>query len=99
MASADWLRDDDSQDCCTTLSVARDQAEKGEQQRDPGKIERQAQPARKQAVERVDADVGAVEERRAERPGGAQRERVACELVGAADRGVEELAQRDVDAD
>src|SRR2546426_278779 len=28
-----------------------------------------------------------------------QRERVAGELVGAADRGVEELAQRDVDAD
>jgi hypothetical protein len=43
--------------------------------------------------------VRAVDERRAERPGGAEGERVAGELVGAADRGVEKLASRDVDAD
>src|SRR5207249_4601873 len=59
----------------------------------------ETQPARQQHVERIDADVSALEQRRAERPRGAERERVAGELVGAADRGVEELAQRDVDAD
>ena len=40
----------------------------GEEQRDPGEIQREAQPARKAHVERVDADVRAVNQRGAERP-------------------------------
>src|SRR5688572_10844905 len=79
--------------------MAGDQPEKGDEEGKPGEIEGEPQPAREEHVERVDADVRAVKKRRAERPGGAEREGVAGELVGAADRGVEELAQRDVDAD
>jgi hypothetical protein len=79
--------------------VAGDQAEKRKQQGDADEVERQAQPARQQQIQRIDADVRAVKQRRAERPRGTDGERVAGELVGAADGGVEELAQRDVDAD
>src|SRR5712692_5067980 len=91
-------------DCGITVGVAsadwlRDQAEESDEQRQAGEIEREPQGTRQQHVQGVDADVRAVEQRRAERPGGAERERVARKLVGAADRRVEELAQRDVDAD
>ena len=80
-------------------AVPPDEAEKRDEERKAGEVERKAQAARQQHVERIDADMGALEERRAEGPGGAERKRVARELVGAADGGVEELAQRDVDAD
>ena len=43
--------------------------------------------------------MGAVEQRRAEAPGGSDGERIAGQLVGAADRAVEELAHQHVDAD
>ncbi len=80
-------------------AVPRDEAEEADEEDQPQEVEREAQPRGKEDVERVDADVPAVDQRGTESPGGADRERVARELVRAADGRREELAHDDVDAD
>ena len=50
-------------------------------------------------IDRVDADVRARQHRRREAPGAGDREGIAGQFVGAADRPGQGVAQRDVDAD
>ena len=54
---------------------------------------------REQDVEGVDANMRAIDERGCEAPGRSDRQRVARQLVGTADRAGEELAHQHVDAD
>src|SRR3546814_11321451 len=48
-------------------------------------------------VERIDADIGTAQQGEAERPGGADGEGIARQLVRAAHADEENLAQQDID--
>jgi hypothetical protein len=76
-----------------------DQPEKTDEQRDSDEVEPQAQPAGKVPVQGIDADVGAVQKSRPQRPGCADGQGVAGEFVRAADRRLEKFAQQHVDPD
>src|SRR5215510_5008230 len=80
-------------------AMPRDQTEKADKQQKAREVEGHAQPGRKQQVKRVDADVRAVEEGCPEPPGRSDGQSIARELVGAANRANEKLAQDHVDAD
>src|SRR5262245_41907622 len=75
-----------------------DQTEEADKQQEAREVEGHTQPGRKQQVERVDANVRAVEEGRPEPPGRADGQSIASELVGATNGADEKLTQDDVDA-
>src|SRR6266568_1571135 len=80
-------------------AVPGHQPEKSDEQHQRHHVEKKPQLLREQPIERIDADMGAIDQRRTEPPRGADGERVARELVGAADRAGQKFSHQDVDAD
>ena len=97
VSSADWLRDPRGPRCETTPSPCQGHPEPTNDRR--AARSRASAASAGTHVERIDADMGAIEQRRTRRPQAFRWRAIAGQLVRAADRAVEELAHQHVDAD